>query len=78
MNEFENLKKSYIDTIQLGIVCHSEYNETKRGNEILHKFCEILVENSNYSESDKLAMKHELEIVKETLSQEIELRFCKM
>lgn len=34
-----------------------------------------LIDNSNYTDLDKHSMKHDLEIVKETLSQEIERRF---
>ena len=51
------------------------YEEAKRGNDLLHKFCENCVDNSNYSDLDKQNMKQELELVKEALSQEIERYF---
>ena len=70
-----NMKKSYIATIQLGLVLNAGYEEAKHGNDLLHKFCENCVDSSLYSEEDKRAMKRDLELVKEALSQEIEIRF---
>ena len=75
MIDYLNLKNSYIAAIQMGLMLNTGYEEAKHGNELLHKFCENCVDNSNYSEQDKRAMKHDLEFVKETLSQEIELHF---
>ena len=75
MIDYYNLKSSYIAAIQTGLIMNAGYEEAKRGNEILHKFCENCVDNSNYSEQDKQNMKHELELVKETLSKEIESFF---
>ena len=72
MTEYENLKRSYIATIQFGLSANVKYDEVKHGNDVLHRFCEQLIENSNYLEIDKQGMKHDLEIVKEALSQEIE------
>ena len=40
MNEFDNLKNSYIATIQLALAMNVNYSEAKHGNELLHKFCE--------------------------------------
>ena len=71
MNEFENLKTGYIDTIHYGM-CQTGYNETMHGNEVLHKFCSMLVDNSSYSDSEKREMKYELDQIKEIISQEIE------
>ena len=80
MIEYLNLKNSYIAAIQTGmLLLNVGYEETKRGNDLLHKFCETCVDNSNYSQQDKQNMKHDLELVKEALSQEIEhcfRRFC--
>ncbi len=70
MIDYLNLKNSYIAAVQMGLGLG--FPDPKQGNDLLHKFCETLVDNSNYSESDKQNMKHELELVKETLSQEIE------
>lgn len=72
MIDYQNLKNSYIAAIQMGLLLNAGYEDAKRGNDLLHKFCENCIDNSNYSDSDKHNMKHELEIVKETLSQEIE------
>lgn len=72
MTEFERLKSSYIATIQFGLIANVGPDEAKSGNELLHKFCESLIDNSNYHDVDKTAMKHELELLKETLAKEIE------
>lgn len=73
MIDYEVLKNCYIGAFQMGL--DLGFSNPKQGNELLHKFCENLVDNSNYSEFDKQKMKQDLELVKETLSQEIELRF---
>ena len=91
MNDFINLKNSYVATIQMGLMMNAGYEEAKRGNDIIHKFCENYIDNSNYSDFDKQnenyidnsnysdfdkqKMKHELELVKEALSQEIDRHF---
>ena len=71
MTEFDNLKNSYITAVHWGFAATVSYYESKRGNDILHIFCENFVENSNYSNSAKIAMKQELELIKEALSEEI-------
>ena len=48
MIEFENLKRNYVLTIQFGLASNTGYNKAKHGNDVIHKFCEQLVENSNY------------------------------
>lgn len=75
MIDYLNLKNSYIAAIHVGLMLNAGYEEAKRGNELLHKFCESCVENSNYSEKEKQNMKYDLEIVKNTLSQEIDQSF---
>lgn len=75
MIDYLNLKNSYIAAIQMGLMLNAGYEEAKHGNDLLHKFCENCVDNSNYSEKDKQDMKRDLELVKEILSQAIELRF---
>ena len=75
MIDYLNLKNSYMAAIQAGLLLNAGYEDAKRGNDILHKFCEKCVDNSNYSTMDKQNMKHDLELLKETLSQEIEQRF---
>ena len=75
MIDYLNLKNGYMLAFQAGLLMNVGYEEAKRGNDILHKFCENCVDNSNYSEMDKQNMKRDLELVKEALSQEIEHRF---
>lgn len=77
MIEFNNLKNSYISVIQWGMLAKESSYSLKQGNEILHKFCENLVDNSDHSEMEKLEMKRELEILKELLSKEIEKNYDK-
>ena len=72
MTEFDNLKNTYISVIQWGLNSKVGYIECKRGNDILHKFCDKLIENCNYSTTEKEAMKNELDCVKYSLSKEIE------
>ena len=72
MTEFDNLKRSYISAIQWGLTARVGYNESKQGNEVLHKFCENLIDNSNQLPTEKTIMKNELELIKEALSKEIE------
>ena len=75
MKEFENLKNAYTGALQYGIATGINYNEAKHGNDILHKFCENMVENSNYDNISKDFMKNELEIIKELMEKEIETFF---
>ena len=75
MIDYLNLKNSYMAAIQTGLLLNAGYEDAKRGNDILHKFCEDCVDSSNYCEADKKDMKHDLELVKEALSREIEFRF---
>ncbi len=75
MIDYQNLKNSYMAAIQMGLMLNAGYEEAKHGNDLLHKFCEQCIDSSNYTESDKRNMKHELELVKEALSQEIDNRF---
>ena len=72
MTEFENLKRSYTATVQWGLAENVGYHESKRGNDILHEFCKQLVENSNYHDFEKSAMKLELELLKSAHTEEIE------
>ena len=75
MIDYQNLKNSYIAAIQMGLMLNAGYEDAKHGNDLLHKFCQNCVDNSNYGDMDKQNMKHDLELVKEALSQEIEFRF---
>ena len=75
MTDYENLKKSYITAMQLGLQFCGSYDEAKRGNDILHQFCKTFVENSQYGDYAKDSMKQELEVLKVSLLQEIKLFF---
>lgn len=75
MIDYQNLKQNYVTALQMGIMLNASYEEAKRGNDVLHKFCENCVDNSNYGEQDKRRMKHDLELIKEALAEEIEHRF---
>lgn len=77
MTEFDNLKRNYALMVQLGLASKSGYHEAKAGNELLHHFCEKLVENSLYSEVDKASMKSELKLLKEAFSKEIDSYYKK-
>ena len=70
MIDYLTLKNSYVAAIQMGL--ELGFPDPKQGNELLHKFCENCVDNSNYSEQDKHDMKLDLDLLKEALSQEIE------
>ena len=74
--DFDILKRSYTATIQYALLVNISYAEAKRGNEMLYEFCKTIVELSNYSDYDKNSIKNELELIKETLSQEIEKSFA--
>ncbi len=75
MTEFENLKAFYASYIRFGLENNVNYGYAKLGNDIFHDYCETLVDNSNYI--DKAAMKQELELLKESLSQAIEAYYNK-
>lgn len=70
MIEYPDLKNCYIKAVQMGL-CFG-FPDPKNGNELLHKFCENLVETSNYSDQEKQKMKNDLELVKESLEKEIQ------
>lgn len=72
MTEFDNLKSSYAFTIHCVLTANAGYHDIKQENAVLHKFCESLIEKSNYPDSEKETMKYELELLKEALSKEID------
>lgn len=72
MTEFDNLKNTYIATMQCAMAMGRGNQWTKHGNDILHKFCEMLVDRSDYPDADKQAMKQELELLKESIDAEID------
>jgi deoxyhypusine synthase len=74
MTEFDYLKASYTAALQQGLqgLINASYHDVKLANAWIHKFCEIMVENSNYTDAEKMAMKQELEVLKEMHDKEIE------
>lgn len=72
MPTFNNLKNAYISTIQFAMLDGANYNDVKSGNELLNHFCKGMIDGSNYSDIDKPSMKYKLDLLKETLSKEIE------
>ena len=72
MTEFDNLKSSYAAAVQFGLAANVGYQAAKHGNEMLHELCKQLVENSNYQDFEKMAMKSELEMLKKALEKEID------
>ena len=72
MTEFDNLKSSYTTAVQFGLAMNVGYQSSKHGNEMLHELCKQLVENSNYQDSEKMAMKQELEILKDALGEKFD------
>lgn len=75
MFEFDNLKNSYTAAIQFGLAANAGYQESKYGNEVLHEFCKQIVENGNYQDSEKKAMKLELEMLKKAIEEEINAHY---
>lgn len=75
MTDFDNLINSYTFAIQSGLAAKIDCQNCKFANELIHKFCEIYIDNSNYI--DKAAVKHELALIKESLSQEIDAYYNK-
>lgn len=72
MIEFERLKSSYYETVQIALLASTSGNEAKNGNQLIHSLCNALVDSSNYCDSDKKYMKQELELLKNALDQEID------
>lgn len=72
MLTFKDLKSAYISTIQFGMLHGANYDNAKRGNELLNHFCKGMVDNSNYNNNDKSTMKQDLNLTKETLFIEID------
>lgn len=77
MTEFENLKRNYAGAVQCGMIMGVNKSGAKHGNDMVHKFCEMLVENSMYSDNDKNYMKNELQLLKQELDAEIEAAYNK-
>lgn len=68
---FNEMKSRYIAVIQLVLQSNIPYNEVKTGNEVLHKFCELIIDSWD-SANNKIAMKQELLLLKETIATEID------
>lgn len=77
MTDFENLKSSYIQTIQLAIVGGVSHDEAKRGNELLSHFCKQLIQCSGCQPQDREEMCRQMDLLKKTLELEIETAYQK-
>ncbi len=75
--DFEGLKDSYYQTVQFGIMINKGYTELKQANNSLCEFCKIIVDHSNYNDSDKERMKNELEKTKEIFAESLDALFKK-
>ena len=71
MTDFDYLKRSYALAIQMGLAAGCSYQDSKLANDVIHKFCETLIDNSSNC-NNKNEMKIELETLKEAFSKEIE------
>lgn len=77
MTNFENLKNSYIQTIQLSLVGGVSHDEAKQGNELLYHFCKQLIQCSGCQPQDRDEMSRQIDLVKQTLEREIEAAYQK-
>lgn len=77
MTDFENLKNSYIQTIQFALVSGVSRDETKHANEVISHFCKQLIQCSSYQPQDKDEMSRQIDLVKRTLEREIEAAYQK-
>lgn len=72
--DFDCLKRSYVSSIQFGLLVGIGYEDAKKGNELLNHVCKNYVDSGYYSKQDKKAMKLELDIIREALDEEINCR----
>ena len=72
VTDFEKLKNSYVQTIQLAIVSGVSHDEAKQGNELLFRFCKQLIQCSSCQKQDRDEMSRQIGLVKQTLELEIE------
>lgn len=75
MTDFENLKNSYIQTIQLALLGGVSCDELKRANELLSHFCKQLIQCSGCRPQDREKMCSQIDLVKQTLELEIEAAY---
>lgn len=75
MTDFENLKSSYIQTIQLALLGGVSCDEVKHANELISHFCKQLIRRSGYRPQDREEMCRQIDLVKQTLELEIEAAY---
>lgn len=75
--DFDYLKRSYVSSIQFGLLVGIGYEDAKRSNELLNHLCKNYVDSGYYSEQDKEAMKFDLDMIKKALDAEINCRYGK-
>lgn len=76
MIDYEHLKNSYAYAVRTGMLA-IKYEDAIQGNEILHAFCKMLVNSGDCTDSEKRTMNCDLDILKESLSEEIKSCFRK-
>ena len=74
MTDIENLKSSYTAAIQRALLSNVAYHDVNYANDFIHNLCKSYIDSSNYT--DKESIKREFELLKETLSREIEASFA--
>jgi len=77
MSDFENLKNSYIQTIQLTLMGGVSHDEAKHANELISYFCKQLIQCSSYQPQYRDEMSRQIDLVKQTLELEIEAAYRK-
>ena len=75
MTDFENLKNSYIQTIELALLGGVSCDEVKHANELISHFCKQLIRCSGYRPQDREKMCSQIDLVKQTLELEIEAAY---
>ena len=77
MTNFENLKNSYIQTIQFSLLGGASRDEVKHANELISHFCKQLIQCSGYRPQDQEEMCRQMNLLKKALELEIEAAYQK-
>ena len=77
MTNFENLKNSYIQTIQFSLLGGASRDEVKHANELISHFCKQFIRCSNYQPQDQEEMSRQMDLLKKALELEIEAAYQK-
>ncbi|MGI6070781.1 MAG: hypothetical protein ACOYBE_10175 [Blautia sp.] len=77
MTNLENLKNSYIQTVQLALVGGVSHDEAKQANALIPHFCKQLIQCSGCQPQDRDEMIRQIDLMKQTLELEIEVAYQK-